>query len=186
MKYTTATVQAAHAMTGEATTIDLDGMSSTSDLVSALVEAFPPMDEAEREADEDNPDEVPARVRLSNPEGFAVHLFMACEASQADMEPVPAFDDLLSAWNDEADEDRREAMGEYLDDMGADTLADFDEAYSGQYSSGADFAESLCYELGAVPKDFPSWISIDWEHTWKGGLRHDYHITDSGHVFRRL
>ena len=76
-------------------------------------------------------------------------------------------------------------MGEYLDDMGADDLSDFDEAYRGQYADGAAFAEELAEQIGAVPHE-NTWICIDWDATWERNLRHDYHITDSGHVFRNL
>jgi len=188
MKYDSATIDAAHVDTNEATTIDLENVRTTGDLIAALVEAFPPADDTEREADSEEPDEIPARVRLFNPQGFAVHLFQDDTQARTSnhVDPVTDFDDLLAAWNDEGDEDRREAMGEYLDDMGAADLSDFDEAYNGQWDSGAAFAENTADELGEVPKSFPSWIVIDWEASWNANLRHDYHMTDSGHVFRRM
>lgn len=189
MKYNTAHINAAHVDGGKVERIDLEGMT-TADLFDRLRELFPP------ETDEDHgddahaePDECPARVRLFEPEGFAVHLFHAPTQSRNSdhVDPFPTFDEINEAWSDESDDDRREAMGEYLDDMGAQDLSDFDEAYQGQYSSGADFAEELAESVGALSSsDEARWICIDWEATWNCNLRHDYHITNSGHVFRNL
>lgn len=187
MDYATATITASRDDRSEV--IDLDGMTSLSDLANRLWEEFPlgVHDGGEFDGEPDT-DELPEDVVLTNPEGFAKHLFQRPEQSRFSdhVDPVPAFDDLLEAWTDETDDDRREAMGEYLDDMGADDLSDFDEAYQGQHSSGADFAEYIAEEVGDIPKDLPSWICIDWERTWEANLRHDYHITNSGHVFRNL
>lgn len=185
-KYASATIDANDGTTVE--TIDLDGMTTEAELIGKLWELFPPdpIDPEDEDAEEPDTDEMPEHVDLTNPQGFAVHLFKKSTNGHTCWEPVASFDDIADAWSNEDDEDRREAMGEYLDDMGADDLSDFDEAYAGQYSSGADFSERLCEELGTVPKDFPSWVAIDWEQTWNGGLRFDYHITDSGHVFRNI
>ena len=179
MKYSTASIQAAHVDGGPVHTVDLEGMDLSA-LYAELWELFP--------LNGETCDEMPEHVALTNPEGFAVHLFQRPDQSRNSdhVDPLPSFDDILSAWSDESDDDRREAMGEYLDDMGADDLSDFDEAYQGEYGSGAAFAESLCEELGTVPEDFPSWIAIDWEQTWNGGLRFDYTITNSGYVFRNM
>ena len=55
-----------------------------------------------------------------------------------------------------------------------ETLESAQDAFQGIYSSGADFAEQTAEDTGAIPKDFPSWISIDWEATWNCALRFDY------------
>lgn len=189
MDYATATITASRDDRYEV--IDLDGMTSLSDLANRLWEEFPlgVHDGGEFDGDPDT-DQMPDHVTLTNLEGFAKHLFEHTHPSEPggglDAVPVGNFDDLIEPWSREDDDDRREAMGEYLDDMGADDLSAFDEAYQGQYDSGADFAEELCDQLGTIPDNFPSWICIDWEATWGRNLRHDYHITDSGHVFRNL
>lgn len=61
------------------------------------------------------------------------------------------------------------------------------EAYAGTFTDGADFAESMCEELGDIPKDLPSWIAthIDWQAVWDAELRHDYFEVD-GMFFRNL
>lgn len=184
MKYSKAAIDAS-AGGGPVSTFDLEGLT-LSDLYAQAREAFGNVD-ADEDGDTD-PDTEPSNVVWTNPQGFAVHLFEHSHPSEpgggADCSPVPNFDEILEAWSDETDEDRREAMGEYLDDMGADDLSDFDEAYQGQFDNGADFAEHDSEQH--VPDSFPAWMVIDWEATWERNLRHDYHITDSGHVFRNM
>lgn len=188
MDHTKATITATHDETGQQHTVDLEGLT-LSDLCDKLRELFPPDNEYETSDDAlADPEDVPARVTLSDPEGFAVHLFAPQRGTQGKgpLEPVPNFDDILKAWSDEwDDDDRREAMADYMDN-GADDLDDFDEAYQGQYSSGAAFAEQLADDLGAVSEDTARWICIDWQATWECNLRHDYWISDNGHVFRNL
>ena len=194
MQYDSATIDAYEDGGGPVTTFDLEDLT-LADLYAQAREAFGNVD-ADEDGDTD-PDEEPSNVTWSNPQGFAVHLFNSVLsrdelASRPGLDgagpqtPVANFDELLEAWSDETDDDRREAMGEYLDDMGANDLSDFDEAYQGQWDSGAAFAEQIAEDLGDIPKDMPDWIVIDWEASWNANLRHDYHITDSGHVFRNL
>ena len=180
MKYDSATIDAT--FNDKTETLDLETVNSEEQMIDELWATFTAEEE---ETNEEERDDFAGNVTFTNPQGFAVHLFMFREGAQRDMEPVVNFDDILGAWNDEDDEDRREAMGEYLDDMGAADLSDFDEAYQGQFDSGAAFAEDLAESLGAVPKE-NVWVCIDWERTWEANLRHDYHMTDSGHVFRHL
>lgn len=66
----------------------------------------------------------------------------------------------------------------YVQATGCD-FDDIDNArklFQGTADSVADFAE----RLGEVPKDFPSWICIDWNASWNCNLRYDYNTaTDS-------
>lgn len=68
------------------------------------------------------------------------------------------------------------------------TLDDFRDTYEGTADSEADFAERIAEDTGAIPKDLPSWIVIDWVASWSCNLRHDYYTgTDSEgtlHFFR--
>ena len=61
------------------------------------------------------------------------------------------------------------------------------EAYVGNYTDGAEFADSVAYELGYIPKDLPSWIAthIDWLAVWECELQHDY-FAYNDHYFRNL
>jgi hypothetical protein len=67
------------------------------------------------------------------------------------------------------------------------TGCDFDDIdntrklFQGTADSVADFAE----RLGEVPKDFPSWICIDWNASWNCNLRYDYNTAtdDEGTMY---
>lgn len=189
MDYSKATITAAHVDGGDEHTIDLEGLT-LSDLCAKLAELIPPRTEEERQQEEErDPEAIPAHVRTFDPDGFAVHLFERPSQSRNNnhVEPLAAFDDIIRAWSDESDNDRREAMGDYLDNGSGDDLSGFDEAYQGQYADGAAFAEELAQSVGALSdSDEGSWICIDWEATWERNLRHDYWISDNGHVFRNL
>ena len=85
-------------------------------------------------------------------------------------------DDAIWEWL-ALDESDRELLEAYLEATSAGpehTIDDARDAFAGIHSSGADFAADIAEETGAVPKDFPSWISIDWESTWECNLRFDY------------
>jgi antirestriction protein len=83
-------------------------------------------------------------------------------------------DDGLFEWL-ELDEDDRELLSVYQSAIGCDgDIDDAREAFQGRFDSEADFCESIAEETGAVAKDFPSWISIDWDATWNCSLKYDY------------
>lgn len=73
------------------------------------------------------------------------------------------------------------AVDAFIEVWSVDDLDYFEEAYQGEYESGAKFAEGLaevyCFGLG----DIPSFVEIDWEQTWDN-LRHDYCEQD-GFIF---
>jgi antirestriction protein len=77
--------------------------------------------------------------------------------------------------------------GEELLEAGIDAginLADFDEAYQGEYSSNEDFVQELVESCGDIPKNLPSYIYIDWERTARDVMM-DYSEAN-GHYFRNL
>lgn len=61
------------------------------------------------------------------------------------------------------------------------------KSYAGNFVSGAEFADSMAYELGYIPKDLPSWIAthIDWQAVWDAELSHDY-FAHNDHYFRNM
>ena len=72
-----------------------------------------------------------------------------------------------------------DAVAAFIELYGEENVEHFEDAYQGEYESGAHFAESLvsdCYCL-----DIPAFVVIDWEATWDQ-LYYDYSIED-GHVF---
>ena len=82
-------------------------------------------------------------------------------------------------------EDNLNACRAYLEVMGADDLADFQEIYSGQFDSDEDFAEDMAENCGYLNKD-ADWPNncIDWEKASRY-LMMDYTEQD-GFYFRNL
>jgi hypothetical protein len=54
-----------------------------------------------------------------------------------------------------------------------------EDAYRGNYNSGADFAEEFYNE---IYDDVPSFLVVDWEATWDQSLSYDFDFVD-GYVF---
>ena len=78
---------------------------------------------------------------------------------------------------DEYDQETVDAFLEVFDMMDIEHLQD---AYYGQYDSGAEFAESFVSDCYGLP-DMPYWIAIDWEETWSN-LEYDY-SESNGYIF---
>ena len=79
------------------------------------------------------------------------------------------FEDYRQAVKD-YDQETVDSFIEVFDLMDVEHLND---AYMGQYRSGAEFAESFVSDVGYVHSDLPYWIEIDWEKTWDN-LSYDY------------
>ena len=86
-------------------------------------------------------------------------------------------------------EDYRQAVHEYDQETVDAFLEEFDlmdvehlnDAYQGQYHSGAEFAENLVTDCGYIHQELPYWIEIDWEKTWDN-LSYDYSECN-GYIF---
>lgn len=64
---------------------------------------------------------------------------------------------------------------ELRDDYGINDLQDFQDLYayhSEEYNWEAEFAEHIGEDY--LNTDFPTFIVIDWEATWRCNLRHDF------------
>ena len=79
---------------------------------------------------------------------------------------------------EEYDQDTVDAFLEVFDLMDVEHLQD---AYMGQYHSGAEFAENFVSDCYGMPSDMPYWIAIDWEETWEN-LSYDY-TESNGYIF---
>ncbi len=103
----------------------------------------------------------------------------------------PTVDDTEEETIEAEDPNNQEIINELLEDhdaaaieafielYGEENVGSFEDAYQGEYESGAHFAESLvadCYCL-----DIPAFVCIDWEATLDE-LSYAYSIED-GHVF---
>ena len=65
-------------------------------------------------------------------------------------------------------------VDEYVEDYGTNGIEYFEDAYQGEYESGAQFAEQIVSDCGYVNNNIPSWVEIDWQATWEN-LSYDYH-----------
>lgn len=75
-----------------------------------------------------------------------------------------------------------EAVDAFVDEFGIDAIANFCDAYFGQYDSEEQFAEQYVSEHYITNlEDVP--VVIDWEKTWNCNLRYDFSFND-GYVFR--
>ena len=86
------------------------------------------------------------------------------------------FEDYRQAVKD-YDQETVDSFIEVFDLMDVEHLND---AYMGNYRSGAEFAESFVSDCYGVP-DLPYWIAIDWEETWEN-LSYDY-TESNGYIF---
>jgi len=64
------------------------------------------------------------------------------------------------------------------------TKEDFEESYSGRFTSDEDFTQELLEDTGGLPKDLPAYIHIDWESTARD-IMMDYTEEDR-YYFRNL
>ena len=80
---------------------------------------------------------------------------------------------------DEYDQETVDAFLEVFDMMDIEHLND---AYYGQYDSGAEFAESFVSDCYGLPSEMPYWIAIDWEETWSN-LEYDYSESNGVYLF---
>ena len=78
---------------------------------------------------------------------------------------------------EEYDQETVDSFIEVFDLMDVEHLQD---AYMGNYRSGAEFAESFVSDCYGMP-DLPYWIAIDWEETWEN-LSYDY-TESNGYIF---
>ena len=74
-----------------------------------------------------------------------------------------------------------EAVDAFLEIWDVDDLQGFEDAYCGEYESGAKFAQELVEDCYGIPNSFPCFVEVDWEATWSN-LRYDYYEQD-GFIF---
>ena len=79
----------------------------------------------------------------------------------------------------------KELVDAYVEIYYTNGIEHFEDAYQGEWGSGADFAEHLSKDCGYISDNIPYWIVIDWERTWEANLRHDY-TEINGHIFHDI
>ncbi len=75
----------------------------------------------------------------------------------------------------------QETVDAFLEEFDLMDISHLEDAYMGQYRSGAEFAESFVSDVGYIQQDLPYWIAIDWEETWSN-LEYDY-TESNGYIF---
>ena len=73
-----------------------------------------------------------------------------------------------------------DAVDAFIEIWSVDDLKYFDDAYCGEFESGAKFAEDLVTGNFGID-DLPTFVAIDWNETWNN-LRYDYH-EENGFIF---
>ena len=78
------------------------------------------------------------------------------------------------------------AITAYIDIIGEEyaTADGFEESFQGKWDSDEEFVQQLIEDCGDLPKDLPSYIYIDWEHTARD-IMMDYSKSD-GFYFRNV
>lgn len=95
-------------------------------------------------------------------------------------------DILLEKMSEEGiDDDMLDACRSYLELMSTDDLADFSEAYAGQFDNDEEFSQDLAEQIGAIDRQ-ANWPNncIDWEMASRE-IMNDY-VESDGFYFRNL
>lgn len=72
------------------------------------------------------------------------------------------------------------------DDADEATVADFNDAYIGEFESDEEFAEHWADELESLQIDGTIRPHIDWSSVWYCELRHDYYSVNDQYFFRNI
>ena len=67
----------------------------------------------------------------------------------------------------------------FVEEFGLADVENTEEAYYGEHSSEADFAEDFYNDISAIPVG----IVVDWQATWDQNLRYDFTFVN-GYVFK--
>ena len=85
------------------------------------------------------------------------------------------YDDYISA----GEKIGYDVVDAFIDYHGVSYAEHAEDAYRGNYNSGADFAEEFYNE---IYDDVPSFLVVDWEATWEQNLSYEFDFVN-GYVF---
>ena len=74
-----------------------------------------------------------------------------------------------------------EAVDAFIEIWSVDDLEGFEDAYQGEYESGAAYAEELVNDCYGITNSFLCVVAIDWNETWNN-LSFDYYF-EGGFIF---
>ena len=92
-----------------------------------------------------------------------------------------AFVDHYETYVELFDQYQIDAIDAFIECFSIEDIDHFQDAYYGEYESGAEFAEQFANDIGYIHRDLPSWIEIDWQESWEN-LSYDFHEED-GYIF---
>ena len=92
------------------------------------------------------------------------------------------FVDYIEEYLQAVDYHGEDAVAAFLDNFNIEDINNFNDAYQGQWDSGAEFAQNLAEDCCEVPREMSSWIEIDWKASWDN-LSYDYTEGNGGHIF---
>ena len=104
-----------------------------------------------------------------------------CEEDIYDFIEEKGEDNLVNYYEDYCElgeEYSYDAVDAFVAEFGIQSIAGFEDAYRGEYSSKADYAE--LYVTDCYTTDLPGFVEVDWEATFDNM---DFVFTDNGFVF---
>ena len=119
-------------------------------------------------------------------EGILTRIEIAEKEREAKTEGKEGDEAILAKMEEEGiAEDMLEAVKAYMEVMGTDELDNFDQSYSGEFSSDEDFARDMADNIAGLPEvmHWP-YSCIDWEEAARE-LMMDY-SEQNGHYFRNI
>lgn len=82
----------------------------------------------------------------------------------------------IESWKEDFEDELKEI--EEIDDVENELGSEFEYGVTlVDVDDWEEYVEELLEEVGYIPKDFPSWIEIDWEAT-ANNVRQDYREVD--------
>ena len=92
-----------------------------------------------------------------------------------------AFVDYYESYVALFDQYQIDAIEAFIETFSIEDIDHFQDAYYGEYESGAEFAEEFARDIGEIPRNLPSWIEIDWQESWEN-LSYDFY-EENGYIF---
>ncbi len=133
---------------------------------------------------------INSKTTSFNDQEHATELFEELEADGIDADEMQDFinkyghkDFILyyEEYHQAVEEWNSEIVDSFLEEFDLSDVSRISDAYHGEYSSGAEFAEQLVSDCGYINQELPYWIEVDWEKTWDN-LSYDY-TEVNGYIF---
>jgi len=84
------------------------------------------------------------------------------------------FAEYYTLYVDQGEELEYGIVDAFVSEFGFEKLHRIEDAYAGEYDSGAEFAQIQADDEGIY---IPSWVEVDWEESWEN-LQSDYDVVE--------